>query len=1640
MKRKNWKRTAAFVTSLTMATTMMPAELGSVLVKAVEDPNKAPEIATLDWATTKYDTNSKSFITKIKVNDVEQTNIISNRDMEFAAGSKVEITSKVPLKFTYNNKNHDDNDVDGENTFKLAYGAYGITKTGDQFKKDGENISEQAAIAAILTAAGYDVTDETFTGAWDRTKDNVVVTFAAKETKNSNGSYTYLFTMPDDNAPLVEDTDTQEWSGTSDSVTVGIYSEPIKVNFYESDAERTADQQAGGGHLWTRDETKGTCLTYFTGLRIDTSKNDVADAYTTAGAWNLDAKTITVGDTVTVTSENPFKVLVSDGNNNNNWTTGTYTYDTKLNKYKSEFTMPKLADGADPDKVIIDVVKIDEDYQYTLSGDKLIANSKNTEAIRNVQAAGIVAKYYVGDGTHSAADLAAAANFDNPADPGKEITGAVPNGAVVVVKAGRATKLTNADVNTGSSKAFTVTKNGSAIAGNNSDGNGTVVSADNASSFVGEGKAGTYKATYKVTGKDGQTYSLEYSFRVASKDELTAENVRLNLTAKKDNAVTDITAVMPNEETHKNGLGDGKIVNFMLSKDKEDEVTAANYQFTVDPKVIVDALDNELEADKYSVVGYTSGSSLNTTYEFTIKITDPEYGGSVQNPKKINIKWRVVGYDEIPHWNNNRFGLNGTEPVTGSGTNGDASISIDMMGENSIGLKEEIFKAAGANGAACDKLEAGEVDFQYIKAPGADRTFEKQDELDEFKDGLPSELGDYTVYVVYDDTVQATVDVHITKYSLGIYADASDLTFKYGHKFELTKPVVQKDVNGDAVDVEISDLKCYIYRAVKELDDNGAETGRYIKDAILREVNKNVDGRGNPLPVAIDAVGQLNAGHYFVEFTGVSADEDYSVNSEAQEITVNQKPLNDPSLVILIDPFNYDGATHDVVKERAVNFTVRDTDFDETDSRYDVSDIFKITEGGKQSDVKSYDCSFKLVNEGAVNLASKIEEADRLLALVYNGEVREEGANPGDNPVQVAYNANNAKADVSKSDAVNVAEAVFDLANDLTDDFAEAYKWAVRKNYISKGCVERANTKMAEVVENITTELNNATNATGADANVNATKAAAHAAYYLADVLADAKLANGTGNNVDAHANEAYNESKNEPLKNYVGSTMAGKWHIIAPEADPAKVKAGLAWTDSKTTLYDNGKIHLEITRNADDKINTDKSVADIAKFGVIVDKEGKLEAPLKYGVKYNNTYIGTIADATEKAAAESEKATAEKFLTLGNGFTEGGYTKTTTPLTCKEQTYKVNIKVKDIDTGIWARPYIQYEDGTVSYGEVKYLDLTNEAVTRLQLETAPVAASGKAVRKADLDKYATATPALIMANVKSGYNTAENKFYVYTRYVDLQKAGFTNVAEVADFGIVADRSGAIDAPAADVATPEEIASVKNTLKVGNGFVEGHYNKNNTVLGVNEYAASVNIGNSDTGLWVRSYIDLGNGLVIYNDPMYIKSASEYYGVGCAGTLKTEWEKKDANNYARLVFTQNELAPSRITTATTGFAAKAGIDAKNIEVVKTGVVADKNNLLNKPNKMVLGSDFIDGVHKGDIKTETYSAKLTPKETNDVSVRTYTTYKIKGEKKDVEVTVYGPVTTYKYSVDSKRVVKVLGPENDDGTDDTQIDLQP
>lgn len=509
---------------------------------------------------------------------------------------------------------------------------------------------------------------------------------------------------------------------------------------------------------------------------------------------------------------------------------------------------------------------------------------------------------------------------------------------------------------------------------------------------------------------------------------------------------------------------------------------------------------------------------------------------------------------------------------------------------------------------------------------------------------------------------------------------------------------------------------------------------------------------------------------------------------------------------------------------------------------------------------------------------------------------------------------------------------------------------------------------------------------------------------------ADISVAGGT---TAASAVGAYNVQLQVKASNpnYTGKVTA-KWHIVAK----GKTMTALKFDEAKTTIYDNGQIHFEITRPADNQFSN-----GVDKFGVIIEKAGLLDAPT-----VNSANIGTGATVDKQAgyypktatgsasngnftytngggfAAADQFSAAAKALVLGNGFTEGKQgdkQKAETPTK-----YGANINVTDVETGAWFRPYVTDKAGNVYYGEVIYVNLVQEATDQLNLKMSKfVDTNVKGVKTKDEAKENQS--ATVLANktwrndVQSGYNEKTAQYYVYGSYT-LSADSNVKSSAVQGFGVVVDKKGAFAANAT-------VADVKNGLKLGKGFIEGKSGSNK--MDIDEYGAMINPQDSLTGVWVRAYVDLGNSLVVYTDPIYIDSVSKIYE-----------KNKPSITYAK--------DSSKVSITVGGTAYNGG----NATVKQVGVVVDKSgSFLNKNangeytanwavnpanasdktygqtkanTALLIDKGYLQG--KKTVTNVSYTAKVTPTNAIPVVARPYVIYTIYGK----DVTVYGDVTGY------------------------------
>lgn len=1492
------------------------------------NPKPVQAIANL---YTQVNTDYSLTVTNHTVADGDAITVdTENKTLTFTGASskeyQVDISGAIPSTSNY---------IDILTVDTTKYGTFTpadtSTNTSASFSK---NYPVSTVMNEVLKANNYETTDTTFTtdSEFVAVGKNafLLVRFSAKETKNNDGTYKYDFTVP---------------NITGAPITVGTIAQDATVNFYKSEADRnnntkgTTTEDTTVNAKWKSltiqvgDVTTNPAPANLAKISGGISSADIAVASSSVETLNLTNTAnneLFVGAPVTVTNAEPFALYIDDGSNAQ-MLTASVTY--KDNKFVGTFTMPKYAGSATGGKVTLKFVELTETYTYKTTADKTTLTASG-QSVTNTEAASIAVKSYDADSTTG--------YFIENGDKGVDVgSDSLEYGRDIVIKLTAGDKFISAG-------NVTITKDSKEVWTNRAAANGVtniavsgtaLGSKDDGLIKIDNATSGEYKITYKVTttGTNTSTYTLEKTFTVDAKGAITVDNISLKVSVYKDNtpirALDDSTSggvttvglkSIIEDSTADNfgvdGTGNdavayykiqcekGKTAEILLSKAAKEIVEKNGYQFKITP-VVTPKNEAPLANTKYTVSGYTTGSK-NKDYTVSVTITDPEYGGSA-SAEPIVIPWKVVDYDSKPDF--------------------ETSATATVAQEDTNKLGDAIATAIAKNDAA-KALTGSDFTFEYVTgASGANRVGDEEDELDSYESGLPTEKGDYTVYVTYKDKVVSTVTVKVTSYKLTLVPDASTLAFTYGKDFTVDSYTL-KDANDKVVkDVTISDLGVQFMQPIyKEVNGKKVQTGKYEvyrthdegstsgtydvpnanNVAYVAEVKSSLGYKttdsatitlnvptdttttmSNVIPVeelatafdsdsTSDVTEKLNAGTYYVKFNGTVSNDDYALDTETvYEVTVSRKKLSDSTVTVLIAPAQY--AKNTTQSPNASSITALDTDtgFNFTETKTDSSNppktittpLLKLTE------------SFSAVNTGE-----------------------------------------------------------YDVEVGLTDT----------------------------------------------------------------------------------------------QTQNYEGTATA-KWHIVNTTSTYTASTFNLQWNTAKTTLFDNGRIHVEITKKDASKLAIGDNT--IQQYGVIIEKEGKIPAP----ATYNNL-------------TSDEKDNAETQLQLNNGFTTGGYTtkdievidektgKVIEVRNANSVTYSANIRVVDAETGVWARPYVLLSDGTVAYGEVRYLNIQNEAQEKLNLNM-PYKNTSDVVRvsnmtdaqKKEASKY-----------VNAGYDVLLNKYYAYATFTDLSNEGFRDtVLEVADFGVVVDKNGIFKANETDI---------DKKLRIGKNskLIVGHYKKGNKNLaGDNEYTANITPVDSVTGVWVRPYLDLGGGLIVYGPAQYFESASDYFNNKGVNDTSTPTDKQNINfgidtlnvkkvdnktNKAQVYFAPetNTLAKvqARVTeayqAAATGNKAK---DAPTVKVKQAGVVLDKKGVLKmadgktwasitdddnaKANAttlyptanadLILGKGFVEGKKTSNF-TADYTGKVSPAG-KDLIVRNYVIYEIG----DTELTVYGEPMAYQYN---------------------------
>lgn len=475
------------------------------------------------------------------------------------------------------------------------------------------------------------------------------------------------------------------------------------------------------------------------------------------------------------------------------------------------------------------------------------------------------------------------------------------------------------------------------------------------------------------------------------------------------------------------------------------------------------------------------------------------------------------------------------------------------------------------------------------------------------------------------------------------------------------------------------------------------------------------------------------------------------------------------------------------------------------------------------------------------------------------------------------------------------------------------------------------------------------------------------------------KIASGeqSGKNIGGYT---VNVTVDDKENNYTGTVKNFKWYIIKGAEKDGENYSGLFWNDTETTIVDNGNINVEFGKSAN-------LVGEVVEFGFIGDKSGKIGAPTKgtytanksSGIyNYSNNFNATTGAALDTEDADNVNAdpnvqAAYSELVYGAGINPA---KQNAAMIAKKgaDTFGVSVRIEDANTGVWVRPYLILKvDGEekLYYGEVRYLNLVEEATAMLNLKASAIAdeANDDGVAQPAFTKdqakaqYADNSDLAYMEDAKSGYWAEKNQFYAYAHY-NFDKNSKVKDSAIQGFGVVLDKNGYIPAYDADADNAGEVmAKAKEVLipanKGKNGILSG-ISKDNPKMLKNEMGVAVNPKDAVTGVWLRSFVDFGNGLIVYTDPVYIKSVSEQYAACKPGVVGEKAANAAKINYT---VTANAVVVKDGQSNSAAAAVIPKFKGANAVIKEAGVVVDKNGTLFKLNDAGYYTGWVD-----DIKTK------------------------------------------------------------------------
>jgi CTP-dependent riboflavin kinase len=934
--------------------------------------------------------------------------------------------------------------------------------------------------------------------------------------------------------------------------------------------------------------------------------------------------------------------------------------------------------------------------------------------------------------------------------------------------------------------------------------------------FLGAGKYAVECTVYvnqaqeNVSTASIKDYTMKYNFEIAKRTAPTTKNVTLSALNRTDSTWKTKLKTVTEDGTVK--IKDAKLVNGVFVFELKQGQTMGGKTFDVDPTLFTEAAKQHVYAHKnktftggedietayddrcnkngstyWVVSGATSVSSTNKKQKITITYSDPEITTGEQtldfywmvteaettvavvdadiesymlpdypNFDLADVDWDdtdVEDHDAAFPWKPGDYSkktITNASNMTVYTYNGIVT-SLDEIDQLEQRLMDSFIVVNGSK---------DDVTLEYVKGAGVQL---KNDEMDTHYKGVPSEVGDYSVYVMYKGKAKNVIDVHISEHSLYAAPTAEQLNHTFGTALFNDKTLAFNDANGNKVtDVKIKNLSITRERL-------------YALSKAASRSNRLIDGK-------LDGIYEI------YEIDGVKYSTSPVVNDHAADSEFGPCGSSESESETFL------GSGHYLV-------TVQQ------------SEDTQISKDGYSISAQKF----------VVNVDKKEIRKDMILIdpAIYTGK--------------------SITLDASTIHAKDI---------DLPDDFT----------------LVGAEAPSREVSMKVTEGLR-----TGVEVNPDG--------YGITVAPADSEL-------------------------NYT-STVGTAWYIVM-EAEDENL-TDLDWLDDESTIYDaDGGIYVKCQRPADTSFDSDYEIDD---YGIMWEAQGKIDIPdfldtdainnsatpiANRATAYQNAKKNVIGSAQAGIYAYDSQFDAQGNAKVnGDAGIQAAYTalqygngtikwQSQSPKATNKQLATAIIYVKDAPTGVYVRQYVVAKNKKtgkkkVYYGQVRYVNIVDEATICLNLATATAGSAKEDVKQAAVTRksvYDKASQSAIASkswrkDVKAGFNEKTGSYNVYS-YFNLKttQASHLKQDDIKRFGYAVDATGDI----------KDATDAAKRLKFDAGFTEGFASKNNPVMASDEAGASIFAKSSVCDVYVRTGVDFGKGIVVYTDPIKLDSVSKQFTV------------------------------------------------------------------------------------------------------------------------------------------------------------------